>query len=482
MFHFILPSKRSPQQPGFTFIEVIITVAIIAILFGAIFVAVDPIRRIHQSRNARRTEDIRAVADAIALKTADTQRRVKFSSVVNRQWRMLGKATLPALNSDITRDSVPGDANRNLSIDAADYTLWAANNGLNTGSMDVQEAYRRGDYNKDGTVGAGDYALWAANFGKKNPGNYRDCLTACGNLGGSAGAVHLENGATLSIEDSFVNIANNVQPTFDLAGASLALWVQVRTNAATTSVPIVKKGNLSIAYLPTSKLIKIESFRSGGNFRQVFVRADGLSDGRYHHLIFIFAAASTVNVFIDGAQPLSSPALFDLPPDSDEPLPLTFGDTSEPSVSLDIDDIRFYKAELGAEQALIVKNGGQLDAGFPLWAYWMLDEGTGSESENSADILPERKAKLFGGATWSTDVPSVIYETMATCTDLGPDLAGYLPHMPVAPSAGEDTPPSDQATYYAVRIADGAVQLRACNSEGIEAGGTGTPPVIEISR
>ncbi len=481
MFHFIFPSKRLPLKSGFTFIEVIVTVAILATLLGAIFVALDPIRRIHQSRNAKRMEDIRAIADAIALKTSDTQRRVKFSSVVNRQWRMLGKATLPALNNDVNRDSVPGDANRNLSIDAADYTLWAANNGLNTGSMDIQEAYRKGDYNRDGVIGAGDYTLWAANFGKKNAGNYRDCLTTCGDLGGSTSAVRLENGATLSVEDSYVDLASNEQPTFDLGGSSLSLWVQVHGNTS-SAIPIVKKGNLSIEYVPTAKLIKLEAFRSGGNFRQLFVRADALSDGHYHHLVFVFTSEPTANVFIDGTQPLPSPSSFVLPQDNDEPLPLIFGGGAEPSVSLDIDDIRFYKAELGIDQAGTIMQGGQLDAGFPLWAYWMLDEGTGSESENSADILPDRKAKLLGGASWSTDVPSVTYQTMATCTDLGPDLSGYLPRMPVAPSAGEDVPPSDQATYYAVRIADGAVQLRSCNSEGIEAGGTGTPPLIEMSR
>jgi prepilin-type N-terminal cleavage/methylation domain-containing protein len=445
MFHLIFPSARLPQKSGFTFIEVIVTVAILATLLGAIFVALDPIRRIHQSRNAKRMEDIRAIADAIALKTSDTQRRVKFSSVVNRQWRMLGKATLPALNNDVNRDSVPGDANRNLSIDAADYTLWAAN------------------------------------FGKKNAGDYRDCLTTCGDLGGSTSAVHLENGATLSVEDSYVNLASNEQPTFDLGSSSLSLWVQVHGDAS-SAIPIVKKGNLSIEYVPTAKLIKLEAFRSGGNFRQLFVRADALSDGHYHHLVFVFTSEPTANVFIDGTQPLPSPSSFALPQDNEDPLPLIFGGGAEPSVSLDIDDIRFYKAELGIDQVGTIMKGGQLDAGYPLWAYWMLDEGTGSESENSADILPERKAKLLGGASWSTDVPSVTYQTMATCTDLGADLSGYLPHMPVAPSAGEDVPPSDQATYYAVRIADGAAQLRSCNSEGIEVGGTGTPPLIEMSR
>ncbi len=50
---------------GFTLVELIIVIAIIAILAGAIFVAIDPARRLHETRNARRLSDVGTIVDAI---------------------------------------------------------------------------------------------------------------------------------------------------------------------------------------------------------------------------------------------------------------------------------------------------------------------------------------------------------------------------------------------------------------------------------
>ena len=56
---------------GFTLIELIIVIAIIAILAGAIFVAIDPARRLHESRNARRSNDISTILEALKTYQAD---------------------------------------------------------------------------------------------------------------------------------------------------------------------------------------------------------------------------------------------------------------------------------------------------------------------------------------------------------------------------------------------------------------------------
>jgi len=61
------------SQKGFTLVELIIVIAIVAILAAAIFVAIDPARRLHESRNARRWSDIQTILDAVKKYQADNE-------------------------------------------------------------------------------------------------------------------------------------------------------------------------------------------------------------------------------------------------------------------------------------------------------------------------------------------------------------------------------------------------------------------------
>lgn len=62
---------KTTEKKGFTLIELIIVIAIIAILAAAIFVAIDPARRLHESRNARRWSDMTNVLDAVVKYQVD---------------------------------------------------------------------------------------------------------------------------------------------------------------------------------------------------------------------------------------------------------------------------------------------------------------------------------------------------------------------------------------------------------------------------
>jgi prepilin-type N-terminal cleavage/methylation domain-containing protein len=59
------------NRKGFTLIELLIVIAIIGFLAAAILVAVDPVRRIQESRDARRQEEVYSILNAILNKQVD---------------------------------------------------------------------------------------------------------------------------------------------------------------------------------------------------------------------------------------------------------------------------------------------------------------------------------------------------------------------------------------------------------------------------
>lgn len=68
------------KRHGFTLIELIIVVAIIALLAAATFVAINPAKRIGDAQNAQRWADVTAIADAFATYMADNSGSTPTSS------------------------------------------------------------------------------------------------------------------------------------------------------------------------------------------------------------------------------------------------------------------------------------------------------------------------------------------------------------------------------------------------------------------
>ena len=62
-------AKQKPK--GFTLIEFLIIIAIIAILSAVVFVALDPLGRFQDTRNSRRWSDITSILDAIKVDQVD---------------------------------------------------------------------------------------------------------------------------------------------------------------------------------------------------------------------------------------------------------------------------------------------------------------------------------------------------------------------------------------------------------------------------
>ncbi|KKR90333.1 MAG: hypothetical protein UU36_C0007G0005 [Candidatus Uhrbacteria bacterium GW2011_GWE2_41_1153] len=58
-------------KKGFTLIELLIVIAIIAILAAAIFVALDPVTRFQEARDARRYNDLNNTLTAVVTDQVD---------------------------------------------------------------------------------------------------------------------------------------------------------------------------------------------------------------------------------------------------------------------------------------------------------------------------------------------------------------------------------------------------------------------------
>jgi len=57
--------KKNINQKGFTLVEVLLVVVIIAILAGIVIIAINPGRQISQANNTQRSSDVQAVINAI---------------------------------------------------------------------------------------------------------------------------------------------------------------------------------------------------------------------------------------------------------------------------------------------------------------------------------------------------------------------------------------------------------------------------------
>ncbi len=81
---------------GFTLVELIIVIAIVAILAGAIFVAIDPARRLHEARNARRWSDVNTIVNAIKQYQVDNdgEHYYEVEDAYEEEYSVLGEDAL----------------------------------------------------------------------------------------------------------------------------------------------------------------------------------------------------------------------------------------------------------------------------------------------------------------------------------------------------------------------------------------------------
>ncbi len=88
------------NKKGFTLIEVLLVIVIIAILAGIVIIAVNPSRQIKQANNSQRDSDVKAIIDAVYEYSVDN--RGAFPSAITNT-----ATEISAAGIDICTDLVP---------------------------------------------------------------------------------------------------------------------------------------------------------------------------------------------------------------------------------------------------------------------------------------------------------------------------------------------------------------------------------------
>lgn len=107
--------KKEHKSKGFTLIEILVVIGIIAILAAIVIVAINPAKQFAQARNAERTSNVEAILNSIGQRMADD--KGVFAGT-------FGTYTCPALATPTARehiDKASGGAGLDLSCLAPTY-------------------------------------------------------------------------------------------------------------------------------------------------------------------------------------------------------------------------------------------------------------------------------------------------------------------------------------------------------------------------
>ena len=135
--------KKNIFQRGFTLIELLVVIAIIAILAVTVFVALDPVTRFADARDARRYQDVNNVLTAVHEYIVDNGGSLPTGLATNPSATCLGSGTgCINLTSTLAKylKSIPMDPDGGTAADTG-YTIAVdANNLITVAAPDAENA------------------------------------------------------------------------------------------------------------------------------------------------------------------------------------------------------------------------------------------------------------------------------------------------------------------------------------------------------
>lgn len=75
-----MKTRKINQNTGFTLVEILVVIGIIAILAGIVLIAINPSRQFAQARNLQRVSNVNAILNAIGQRIADNKGVFKLAT------------------------------------------------------------------------------------------------------------------------------------------------------------------------------------------------------------------------------------------------------------------------------------------------------------------------------------------------------------------------------------------------------------------
>ena len=77
---------ETPKKTGFTLIEILVVIGLIALLATIVIIAITPARQFAQGRNTQRVSNVNAILNAIGQRMADDKGIFADGTAANSQW------------------------------------------------------------------------------------------------------------------------------------------------------------------------------------------------------------------------------------------------------------------------------------------------------------------------------------------------------------------------------------------------------------